>query len=233
MVQNILDLLLDAVCVVNEKGIFLSASGAVERIFGYTVEEMRGRQMLDFVHPDDQASTIDAVSRLMEGSEQYDFQNRYIRKDGTVVDLMWTARWYPERGIRVAVARDITLLKQRQSVGAAAPSLMVSEAPILNVWRLTGAPPQLVSPSGCALGLSGQDYVVLKAIVVPRRVVSRREIIDALGHNYLDYDQRRLDSQMRRLRRKVEAVCGLKLPITTLRNVGYRFYDDIELSGIR
>lgn len=231
--QNILDLLLDAVCVVNEEGVFLSASGAVARIFGYTVEEMIGRQMIDLVHPDDQASTMHAVARLMDGYEQYDFQNRYIRKDGTIVHLMWTARWYPERRIRVAVARDISMIERRKSVDAAAPSLTVSEALTLKCWRLAGAPPQLVSPNGCVLGLSGQDYAVLKAIVVPRRVVSRREIIEAMGHNYLDYDQRRLDSQMRRLRRKVEAVCGLTLPITTLRSVGYRFYDDIEFSGFR
>lgn len=231
--QNILDLLLDAVCVVNEDGIFLSASGAVTRIFGYTVEEMIGRKMLDLVHPDDRASTMHAVARLMDGYEQYDFQNRYIHKDGAIVHLMWTARWYPERGIRVAVARNITQVEQRQPVGTLVPSLTMSEALTLKCWRLVGAPPHLLSPNGRVLELSGQDYVVLKAIVVPRRVVSRREIIEAMGHKYLDYDQRRLDSQMRRLRRKVEAVCGLTLPITTLRSVGYRFYDDIEFSGLR
>jgi DNA-binding response OmpR family regulator len=63
----------------------------------------------------------------------------------------------------------------------------------------------------------------------PRRVVTRREIIQALGHDFLDYDQRRLDSQMRRLRRKVEQECGLELPVSTLRSVGYRFYEDIRV----
>lgn len=230
--QNILDLLLDAVCVVNEEGVFLSASGAVARIFGYTVDEMTGRQMMDFIHPDDKTATKHAVARLMNGYEQYDFQNRYIRKDGTTVYLMWTARWYPERGIRVAVARDVTLLEQRRSANNTIPSLTVSAALTLKCWRLAGSPPQLTSPNGRTLGLSGQDYAVLKAIAVPRRVVSRREIIEAMGHNYLDYDQRRLDSQMRRLRRKVETVCGLTLPITTLRSVGYRFYDDVEFNEI-
>jgi DNA-binding response OmpR family regulator len=54
--------------------------------------------------------------------------------------------------------------------------------------------------------------------------VSRRKIIQALGEDFFSYDQRRLDTQMRRLRRKVEESCGLTLPINTARNVGYRFH---------
>lgn len=37
-------------------------------------------------------------------------------------------------------------------------------------------------------------------------------------------DQRRLDTQMRRLRRKVSEATGLALPINTARNAGYRFH---------
>ena len=225
--KNILDFLLDAVCVVNEDGIFLSADGAVERIFGYTVDEMIGQQMLDLVHPDDRDRTVQAVSRLMAGELQYEFENRYIRKDGTVVHLMWAARWYPDQGIRVAAARDISARNLRQG-GQSAP-VWLPDSLVLKRWRLLSSPPQLVAPNGRILKLSGQDYSVLKSIAEPKRVVSRREIIETLGHAYLDYDQRRLDSQMRRLRRKVEAETGLELPITTLRGVGFRFYEDIEV----
>jgi hypothetical protein len=47
--------------------------------------------------------------------------------------------------------------------------------------------------------------------------------------DFLDYDQRRLDTQMRRLRRKVEEACGLQFPVTTLRGIGYHFYDEIDV----
>lgn len=232
-VPNLLDLLLDAVCVVNEDGVFLSASGAIERIFGYTVQEMIGRPMLELVHPDDRERTIQAVGRLMTGQLQYDFENRYVRKDGSIVHLMWAARWYPEQGIRVAVARDVSERKQREAgqgknVPASEP-VALQQALELPQWQLKASPPQLVSPAGAALRLSAQDYLVLKAIAGPRRVVSRREVVQALGHDFIDYDQRRLDSQMRRLRRKVEQECGLELPVSTLRSVGYRFYEDIRV----
>ncbi|MNU07751.1 hypothetical protein D3C72_2534890 [compost metagenome] len=48
--------------------------------------------------------------------------------------------------------------------------------------------------------------------------------MQALGEHFLSYDQRRLDTQIRRLRRKVSEATGLVLPINTARNAGYRFH---------
>lgn len=56
--------------------------------------------------------------------------------------------------------------------------------------------------------------------------ISRKQIVQALGGDFLSYDQRRLDTQMCRLRRKVLDCGGQALPIKTLRNSGYCFYGD-------
>lgn len=218
---GLMNLLLDAVCVVNEQGVFLSVGGACEHIFGYRPEEMIGRQMLELIHPDDRERTMKAVGRLMNGHLQYDFENRYIRKDGSIVYIMWSARWYKDQKIRVAVARDVSERRARESEAPGIPSV--------RRWRLLSAPPSLVPPGAAPIPLSGQDFRVLTALAASRDAVSRRDIVKALGQDYIDYDRRRLDSQMRRLRRKVEHACGLKLPVATLRGVGYRFYDQIEV----
>jgi len=219
-------LVLDAVCVVSESGVFLAVTGACEPIFGYAPEELIGRQMLDFVYEPDRAATLGAVGRLMTGSLQYDFENRYVRKDGRVVRIMWSARWYPDKKVRVAVARDVTLRKAQHHVGA---TDMQGSAPAAPSWQLCSSPPSLVPPGAPPIPLSHQDYTVLATLATNGASVSRKEIIQALGKNYLEYDQRRLDTQMRRLRRKVEQACALRLPVATLRGVGYRFYDPIEI----
>ena len=54
----------------------------------------------------------------MEGSLQLRFENRYIRKDGALVDILWTARWLPDRQLRLAVAHDITQRKRTESMHA-------------------------------------------------------------------------------------------------------------------
>lgn len=94
-------------------------------------------------------------------------------------------------------------------------------------WVLQGSPRQLVPPGAAPIALSGQDYGVLLALATGGECVTRETIVTALGGDFFQYDQRRMDTQMRRLRRKVEAACGLQLPVTTLRGIGYRFHDPI------
>ena len=53
--DKVMDLLLDAVCIVDAKGHYLYVNAAFERIFGYAPDEVVGRQMLHLVHPDDRA----------------------------------------------------------------------------------------------------------------------------------------------------------------------------------
>ena len=114
-----MDLLLDAVCVVDTEGCFVFISAAGERIFGYPPDEMVGQPMIDFVFHEDRARTLQAVDRILDGYLQPHFENRYVRKDGQVVHIMWSARWSETDQVRVAVARDITERKRAESLQAA------------------------------------------------------------------------------------------------------------------
>ncbi|WP_077045876.1 bifunctional diguanylate cyclase/phosphodiesterase [Pseudomonas sp. KK4] len=114
-----IDLLLDAVCAVDKQGRFVFVSAACERIFGYTPDELIGRQMIDLVHPADRQRTLDAAREIMDGEPKLNFENRYLCKDGRVVNILWSARWSEVDQLRIAVARDITERKQAESRQAA------------------------------------------------------------------------------------------------------------------
>lgn len=117
--SHFMDLLLDAVCAVDPQGRFVFVSAACERIFGYTPQEMIGRVMIDMVHPDDRARTQIAAAEIMAGQAVTHFENRYVRKDGRIVHIMWSARWSETDQLRIAVARDITERKHVESMQAA------------------------------------------------------------------------------------------------------------------
>lgn len=88
-------------------------------------------------------------------------------------------------------------------------------------WRLSTPTTQAGSVS---IRLSAQDFIIMRALIAAcGQPVTRRELVAALGKNYLEYDQRRLDTQMRRLRSKVTEGCNLDLPIRTIHSVGYTF----------
>ena len=122
-IAKIPDLLLDAVCLVDAQGRFVFVNAACERIFGYTQQEMVGRSMIDMVAPADRARTLAASQGVMQGREHVDFENRYVRKDGTLVHLMWSARWSEPDQLRVAVARDVTLQRRADALRDALDAL--------------------------------------------------------------------------------------------------------------
>ncbi|CAN7599865.1 diguanylate cyclase domain-containing protein [Acidovorax sp. LjRoot117] len=116
---NVVDLLLDAVCIVQPDSTIVFVSPAFERIFGYTPQEAVGLRMLDLVHPEDLPTTSQQAQRVMDGQLQLQFENRYVRKDGSVAHIRWTARWLPDRQVRLAVAHDITERKFTESMQSA------------------------------------------------------------------------------------------------------------------
>lgn len=124
--DSLIDLLIDMVCVVDETGKFVFVSAACERLLGYKPDELIGTNMIELVHPDDRERTLHAAGEIMQGQWQTNLENRYVRKDGQVVDIMWTARWSSEDRVRVAVARDVTERKRAERIRDAL--YLISEA---------------------------------------------------------------------------------------------------------
>ena len=109
---DVLDLLPDAVCVVDADGRYLSVSAGFERILGYRAQEVIGRQAFEFVHPEDRDATVQQAEQVMEGWIQRHFRNRYLHRDGHVVDMQWSARWHPAHRVRIGVGREVTELRR-------------------------------------------------------------------------------------------------------------------------
>lgn len=123
---DFLDLLLDAVFLVDTQGRVVDVSAACERIFGYRPEEMIGRVLMDFVVDEDRERTRAEAQRVIAGQSRIGFQNRYLRKDGRQVHVMWSARWSEADRLRIGVARDITEQKHAEALQAA--TYAISEA---------------------------------------------------------------------------------------------------------
>ena len=119
VLPHVADLLLDAVFLVDPHGRIVYASAACERIFGYTPGELIGRQLIDFVLHEDRARTWEESMQVMAGHPRIGFENRYVRKDGTLAHVMWSARWSEADQLRIGVARDVTERKHAEERQAA------------------------------------------------------------------------------------------------------------------
>ncbi len=97
------------------KWIFLSPS--VRKILGYEPEEMVGRPVFDFMLPKDIESSREAYKQIIEGGKQFwDYENRWISKDGRIVTIVWNFVAILDKHGNVmgtqGVGRDITERKR-------------------------------------------------------------------------------------------------------------------------
>jgi len=102
----------DMFCFAGFDGYFKYLNPAWEKVLGYTNKELLSVPYLDFVHPDDRASTVAQAERQAGGKAAIEFENRYRCKDGTYKWLLWSAAPAIDAQAIYAVARDITAHKR-------------------------------------------------------------------------------------------------------------------------
>lgn len=98
----------DVICTIDENGRFLTVNAASESLWGYKPEELIGRPYIDLVHPDDRPKTTQTDADMRVPRTITDVVNRYVRKDGSIVAVVWSANWSEADRMLFCVAHDIT-----------------------------------------------------------------------------------------------------------------------------
>jgi len=103
------DVSLDLLIVRDLDGVVIKASRSWHSVLGHRPEEIEGRRLLSFVHPDDMPGTQNSVFEVetrRAGQPVLGFINRYRHKDGCYRTLEWRAQRFGDR--IYGVARDVT-----------------------------------------------------------------------------------------------------------------------------
>lgn len=103
-----LDLASELICTGDMGGRLIELHGSWTEVLGWSTEELRSFNVVELVHPDDWARTLDEATVLADGGSFRFFRNRWRRKGGGWVWLSWNAVGVPEEGRIYCVARDIT-----------------------------------------------------------------------------------------------------------------------------
>jgi PAS domain S-box-containing protein len=123
----------DLIAIADFDGRFTRVNPAAGEILGYTEEELLVRPYIDLVHPADRDSTAAEANAITRGTPTVSFENRYVRKDGSVRVLDWTATPDVENRLMYAVARDVT---ERRSAEAEVKRLADEQAALRRVATL-------------------------------------------------------------------------------------------------
>jgi PAS domain S-box-containing protein len=105
------------IALVGGDGRLIESNPAFRQIVGYGSEELRGKSLGEFTHPDDVRADSDLLEELIaDRRDRYHLEQRYVRKDGRVVwvALSVTAIRGDEGQSRLAlkIVEDVTEKKQ-------------------------------------------------------------------------------------------------------------------------
>lgn len=132
-------------------------------------------------------------------------------------------------GSRELIARIRAVLRRAPFVSEPGPQAMRYR---FDRWELDVERRELLGQDGVSVALSSGEFDLLVALVQrPRRALSREQLLDlARGHNAALLD-RSIDTQISRLRRKIERDVSEPQLIKTIWGSGYMFTPVVERLG--
>jgi PAS domain S-box-containing protein len=103
----------DVIVLSNVSGVRRYVSPSAQPVLGYAPEELVGRSVLEFIHPEDRARVSEKIQALRADTDRFRETYRFIRKDGQIVWIESAGRAVidPATGALdgyVAAKRDIT-----------------------------------------------------------------------------------------------------------------------------
>ncbi len=104
--ERLFEASIDILTIISFRGFFTRANAAFTSLLGYSEDELRAKPAIEFVHTDDREATMKGVLAQLYEGDRHRIENRYIRKDGSVVRLAWTMS--PSGRDILGVARDVT-----------------------------------------------------------------------------------------------------------------------------
>lgn len=110
--RRFFDLSQDMLCTMDRKGICQEANGAWTRQLGFTPDQMRGKRLLDFTHPDDHERALAEARRLYKTGSSAVLETRVQAKDGSWHWLRTSSTLAPDESLVYARSTDVTELKR-------------------------------------------------------------------------------------------------------------------------
>lgn len=106
---KLFNLAIDPLCVIGLDGYFKIVNPALRNLLGYSESELLNKKYIEFIHPEDVEHTVRETQKMLESSSQVlGFTNRYKKRDGDYVTLLWNGNVDWESEAVYCTLQDIT-----------------------------------------------------------------------------------------------------------------------------
>ncbi|KPQ41026.1 MAG: sensory transduction histidine kinase, partial [Candidatus Methanoperedens nitroreducens] len=163
--RNLVELTTDIIYMTdkNSKHVFMNDAGL--RILEASPEEVIGHHWSKCIYPEDREKSVQKFREMIEnGTDVFDFENRYISKSGKVINVLHNIRILRnEKGEVIGtqgIARDITE-RERSAEALRLSNLVVENSQtVLFRWKAQkGWPVEFVSNNVVQFGYSAEEFL--------------------------------------------------------------------------
>ncbi|RMF93638.1 MAG: PAS domain S-box protein, partial [Candidatus Schekmanbacteria bacterium] len=111
--DKIIESCVDGVVITDAKGSIIQVNSSAEKIFGYTIKELLGKRVMDFIPPEEKyfIEGTKMVEQLMTDGAVTPFESAVVNKSTEIVPVEWTMSYfYDERGNiagSIGICRDL------------------------------------------------------------------------------------------------------------------------------
>jgi PAS domain S-box-containing protein len=109
--HSVINHAVDVICSIGHDQCFLSVNPAVSKIWGYKPEELIGTRFADLLIEEDREKSMQALFGAEQSVDTLSFENRVKKKNGGILDVLWSAHWSAADQALFCVAHDITARK--------------------------------------------------------------------------------------------------------------------------
>jgi len=110
--KAVIDNALDVIFTIDSNARFSMINNACLKSWGYIPEELIGQKINKVLHKADKSLTMVLINKLIKGASSRTFETRLVRKDGSAIDVLWSATWSTIEKSLFCVAHDITQRKE-------------------------------------------------------------------------------------------------------------------------
>ena len=137
-IRGLVDSSRDAIVGLSPDGRILTWSGSSREVFGYTAEEMRGKDISCIAPPDRHPESHEILNRLQKGERIDRLQTVRLRKDGQPIDILLSG--FPLWDASGGIAGLTLVIRPEESVEDCREHSMDVTREISDLARVTGQP---------------------------------------------------------------------------------------------
>lgn len=114
--RAVIERAVDVICITDIESRFVSVSKACQSAWGYSPQELEKRPLMEILVSDDANSILNSILGSAKSIDKIVFECKLRKKNGDLIDVVWTGHWSASDGGLFCIVHDITERKRAEEL---------------------------------------------------------------------------------------------------------------------